>query len=119
MSVFVLKRGAAERPSVVTVDITGDALSYDNFYVIVDGVKYTSATAGIETEVGKTIVFVIYGTSSYPGSLNVDGVEVVRYTDKLFNEYAWVIPAGVTTISINYTFGLSIIGNTIITVTTS
>lgn len=117
MSVFVPKRGVAERPSVVAVEITGNALGYH--YVIVDGVKYTAATAGIETEAGKTIVFALYGTPSYPGWLRIDGVEVVSYTDKVNHEYEWVIPAGVTTVAINSNRGNGAVGNSNITVTTS
>lgn len=118
MSVFVLKRGPAERPPVVAVEITGNALG-NNGYILVDGVKYTAATAGIETAAGKTIVFRIYGTPSFPGCLYIDGVEVASYTNKLFNEYEWVIPDGVTAIVIDSTYGNGAVGNNNCTVTTS
>lgn len=100
------------------VDITGAAID-EYSYIFVDGVKYTAATAGIETTTGKTVVFSMYGTSSYPSRLYIDGVEVVSYTDKENHEYEWVIPTGVTAISVVSTYGNAAVGNNIVTVTTS
>lgn len=126
MSVFVLKRGAAGMPSVVTVEITGEGRFYENEVetgVSIHGKTYTAAAAGISVQPGDVIVFHTLGAdrNNFRATITIDGVVTHTTTGHLVTEtYEWAVPDGITQIAINLALIESIYCySSVITVTTS
>lgn len=91
-------------PSVirmVPVTITGTGHETD-CYAMVNGVKYTSETSGIETPTGTIITLGLYAHSGYfiPATVTING-EVVYSVEAVDTvTYDWVVPTNVSGITI-------------------
>ena len=115
MSVFFTRRGkAAAEPVAVTITGTGDA-SY--CYAIINGTKQYSAGTH-EVYAGDTITFGIYGTGKSPGTITIDGTEVLEVMSDSTETYDWTVPNGISTVEIAITYNSKSREGTI-TVTTS
>ena len=116
MSVFFRRRG--EPPAIITtiaVTITG-AGNARACYAIINGTKQYSAGTH-EVNAGDTIIFGVYGRdSSSPGTLTIDGTEVLKTTAGSTQTYDWTVPSGISTIEIAIAYSAK---RGIITVTTS
>ena len=117
MSVFIMKRGPVQVLSIpVTITGTGNA-SY--CYAMIGGAQYTAAATGIEVMAGDTITFAVYSynTKTYYGSITVDGVEVFVGTVKGLETYEWIVPEGISSVTVALSVGTRNAG--VITITTA
>ena len=90
--------------SKTIVNITGSG-NTTYCYATVNGTKRYSATNNLEVNAGDTITFGVYGRSTtYAGTLNIDGTEALRVTNQQTKTYEWTVPAGVKTITINMSY---------------
>lgn len=101
-----------------SVTITGSGQTA-RLYAVVAGTKYTAAKSGLVVSTGDVITFCVYsGTTK--GSLIVDGETLLSpNTGSSATEYDWVVPGGVSSITIAFSGGGSLFGNGTVTVTTS
>lgn len=98
MQCIFLRRGYPDTtPSVVVVNITG---SGDTTYsgtvaqVTIDGTAYTSATS-VELAPESTIILSVRGrSSSYKGTVTIDGEVVFENSSTWIDDYTWTIPSG-------------------------
>ena len=98
---------------VVTITGSGDT---DKCYAIINGTKQYSAGTH-EVNACDTIIFGVYGKdSSSPGTVTINGTEVLRVTGNSMQTYDWTVPSGISTIEIAMAYSLS---RGIITVTTA
>ena len=99
MSVFFRRRG--EPPAtMIAVTITG-AGSASKCYAIINGTKQYSAGT-YEVNSGDTITFGVFGISPRdPGTVIIDGTEVLRVTNNSTKTYDWTVPDGIQTIAID------------------
>ena len=99
MSVFFRRRG--EPPATtIAVTITGKGnASY--CYATINGTKQYSAGTH-EVNAGDTITFGVFGSSPHnPGSVTIDGTEVLKVTSSKTKTYDWTVPDGIQTIAID------------------
>ena len=105
----------------VTVTITGTGSS-SKCYAIINGTKQYSAGTH-EVNAGDTITFGVYGTSPHnPGTVTIDGTQVLKAENKKTKTYDWTVPDGIQTIAIDMSEISSPMAGTVyseITVTTS
>lgn len=91
----------------MTVDVTITGAGKASYcYAIINGTKQYKAGTH-EVKAGDTITFGVFGgSSSFYGSVTIDGTEVLRVTDNTTQTYDWTVPSGISTIEIamNYTF---------------
>ena len=101
MQCLQLTRG--EPPATtITVTITGSGDSR-KCYTIINGTKQYSAGTH-EVNDGDTITFGVFGTSSRnPGTVTIDGTEVLIVTNGSTETYDWTVPDGIQTIAIYMT----------------
>lgn len=104
---------------VITLTITGSGDS-TYCYVTIDGSKRYGAGT-FEVNAGDTLTFGVYGRStSYVGSVTIDGSTALSVTDRTTKTYDWTVPSGVSTISISMSYtSSSTTRRGVITVTTS
>ena len=83
----------------VTVTITGTGDS--RFcYATINGTKHYSAGT-YEVNAGDTITFGVYGKSPRdPGTVTIDGTQVLKVTSGSVKTYDWTVPSGIATIEI-------------------
>lgn len=84
-------------PISVTITGAGDA---NHCYAIINGTKqYSAGTYAVNA--GNTITFGVYGISPRdPGTVTIDGTEVLRVTSNSTRTYDWIVPSGISTIGI-------------------
>lgn len=89
-------------------------------YVNINGKKYSSNQKEVAVNAGGEIIFGVYGYSAtYYGELVIDGVQVLKVTDKTTTTYSWTVPSDVTFIIIDKVYtATSSKRNARITVTT-
>ena len=86
-------------PSTIAVTITG-AGDADYCYATINGTKQYSAGT-YRVNVGDTITFGVYGRSStYYGSVTIDGTQVLIVEDRTTQTYDLTVPSGISTIEI-------------------
>jgi len=105
-------------PSIVKVTITGSG-HRTLCYAVINGATHSSATTGLEVTPGSSIDFYTYGKNGY---IEIDGSIVAQNSSSVGAEsdYSWVIPNGISEITINLTTtGASISTVGTITVTTA
>lgn len=99
MSVFFRRRGEPPATSVA-VTITGAGNASD-CYATINGTKQYEAGTH-EVNAGDTITFGVRGISSRnPGTVTIDGTEVLKVTDGSTQTYEWTVPSGISTIEIS------------------
>ena len=89
----------------VAVTITGSG-NVNNCYATINGTKQYEAGMH-EVNAGDTITFGVFGgSSSFYGSVTIDGTKVLTVTDNTTQTYDWTVPSGISTIKIamNYTY---------------
>lgn len=90
----------------IAVTITGAGKS-GYCYATINGTKQYSAGTH-EVEAGDVITFGVYGKdSSSPGTLTIDGTEVLRVTNNTMQTYDWTVPKGISTVEIAMAYSLS------------
>ena len=84
----------------VAVTITGKGnASY--CYATINGTKQYSAGTH-EVNAGDTITFGVFGSNpKNPGTVTIDGTEVLRVMNKSTKTYDWTVPDGIQTIAID------------------
>ena len=98
MAVFASRQIVMPVMSVV-VTITG-AGNADYCYATINGTKQYSAGTH-EVNAGDTITFGVFGISpNDPGTVTIDGTEVLRVTNNSTKTYDWTVPNGISTIEI-------------------
>lgn len=91
-------------PIYVTITGTGRA---GYCYATINGTKQYSAGTH-EVNAGDTIIFGVYGKdSSSPGTVTIDGTEVLRVTNNSMQTYDWTVPKGISTVEIAMAYSLS------------
>ena len=71
-------------------------------YATINGKKYSADQLEVAVNAGDEIIFGVYGYSAtYYGELVIDGVQVLKVTDKTTTTYSWTVPSGVTFIIID------------------
>lgn len=76
-------------PIAVTITGTGDSRKC---YAIINGTtQYTAGTH--EVYAGDTITFGIYGAGKSPGTITIDGTEVLSVTSGSTETYDWTVPS--------------------------
>lgn len=86
--------------STVAVTITGTGNS-SNCYATISGTKYYGEGT-YEVLPGDEIVFGVYGRSStYYGSVEIDGSQVLLVTNMKIKTYTWTVPSDISTITIS------------------
>lgn len=101
----------------VAVTITGTGHS-TRCYATINGTKQYEAGTH-EVNAGDTITFGVFGTfkpGSVPGSVTIDGTEVLKVTDNTTQTYDWTVPNGISTVEIAMAYSSS---RSTITVTTA
>ena len=84
-------------PIAVTITGAGDST---NCYATINGTKRYSAGTH-EVNAGDTITFCVRGrSSSNPGTVTIDGTEVLRVTSNSTRTYDWIVPNGISTVEI-------------------
>lgn len=101
------------------VTLTGSG-SATNCYALINGTTYSSAASGIEVKAGDVITFCVYGLSAtYYGAVTINGSQVLYVTGSMTDTYNWTVPAGITDISIAFSYAAAALNrNGKITVTT-
>ena len=83
----------------IAVTITGSG-NADKCYATINGTKQYSAGTH-EVNAGDTITFGVFGSSSHnPGTVTIDGTEVLRVSNKSTKTYDWTVPNGISTVEI-------------------
>ena len=84
-------------PIAVTITGSGDT---DKCYATINGTKqYSAGTYAVNA--GNTITFGVYGISPRdPGTVTIDGTEVLRVNSNSTRTYDWIAPSGISTIGI-------------------
>ena len=101
MSVFFRRRG--EPPATtIAVTITGSGSSA-SCYATINGTKQYEAGTH-EVNAGDTITFGVLGSWSNPGSVTIDGTEVLRALENSTKTYDWTVPNDISTIEIAMIF---------------
>ena len=117
MAVFASRQivmPATPTPIAVTITGKGNA-SY--CYATINGTKQYSAGTH-EVNAGDTITFGVFGSSSHnPGTVTIDGTEVLSVTNGSTKTYDWTVPNGISTVEIAMVYSKKGIGQ--ITVTTA
>ena len=104
MQCLQLTRG--EPPAITTpvaVNITGSG-DLDACYATINGTKLYSAGTH-EVYAGDTITFGVYGAGKGPGTITIDGTQVLVVTDVLTQTYDWTVPSEISTIEIAMELG--------------
>lgn len=99
MSVFFRRRGeppAITTPIAVTITSSGNA---DYCYAIINGTKQYSAGTH-EVYAGDTITFGVYGAGKGPGTITIDGTQVLKVTSGSTETYDWTVPNDISTVEI-------------------
>ena len=83
----------------VAVTITGKG-NADYCYATINGTKqYRAGTH--EVNAGDTITFGVSGeTPKKPGSVKIDGTQVLKVTSGSTQTYDWTVPSGISTVEI-------------------
>lgn len=77
--------------TTVTVTITGTGNSR-SCYATINGTKqYRAGTH--EVNVGDTITFGVYGAKRHPGTIIIDGTQVLKVTSASTQTYDWTVPS--------------------------
>ena len=118
MAVFA-SRQIVMSATPIAVTITGSG-NETTCYAIINGTKQYSAGTH-EVNVGDTITFGVYGVNTRnPGSVTIDGTEVLKVTDGSTQTYDWTVPRGISTVEIAMALTTTSTGSTgTITVTTA
>lgn len=100
-------------PITVTITGTGDST---HCYAIINGTtQYIAGTH--EVDAGDTITFGVYGTRKGPGTITIDGTEVLSAINQTTETYDWTVPSVNSTIEIAMVYSGK--GNSSITVDTN
>lgn len=89
----------------IPVEITGSG-NVNYCYAAINEVRYSAAESGIEVMPGDVITFKVYGSFTFKGSVTIDDTLVLQIASisATSGTYNWVVPDGITDISITLKF---------------
>lgn len=98
MAVFASRQIVIPTPTPIAVTITGSGNSA-SCYATINGTKQYKAGTH-EVNAGDTITFGVIGAGSSPGWVEIDGIQVLRVTNRKTETYDWTVPRGISTVEI-------------------